>query len=522
MNMKNMKKKKITALLLTVIMLVSFLAGCKQAANTKEVNKKGTDTQTEESSNSENTETLSSTETVKLRYVVPGNAPTELERGLKAVNDKLAADGVGVEIEVQFLPWDVWDQKINIMLSTGEDFDMFHVMNDRVSLANYVSRGALADLTPYMEQYGEAIKAANPDLAMKSGQVNGKQYGIPAYWVESALNHQAIIRTDILKKYNLPMPKNFEELTSAYETVMKNWDGDQKPYFPMTGTEQVGGYFFNSDNDYVLYDKIFYVNQDGTVKNYYETEAFKESCKNARLWYEKGLINLDVLTISHEQMDNQLNSGDWFVHAGTIGDITNMKKNYPDITVDDFAWLDFDTETPEIRPYGTRNMQAVPKSSKHPEAAVKFINWLYSSQENFDLFVYGTEGVDYKKLDGRNYEAILDSESGQVPYSFSTWMIGNINYIYTSATAPKVVNEHLYNLDKTAVEGYASQFTFDGSKVQTQLADVNTQIAAVIAPMASGVVDYDSNIDEALELLRKAGIDDLVAEFKRQLEESRQ
>jgi putative aldouronate transport system substrate-binding protein len=72
------------------------------------------------------------------------------------------------------------------------------------------------------------------------------------------------------------------------------------------------------------------------------------------------------------------------------------------------------------------------------------------------------------------------------------------------------------------VEGYASQFTFDGSNVQTQLADVNTQIAAVIAPMASGVVDYDSNIEEALELLRKAGIDELVDEFKSQLEASRQ
>ena len=515
--------KKIMALLLTVVMSVSLLAGCKQTANseTSEGAKTDTAAQTSEPATSGDSTAPSATETVKLLYVIPGDAPADLERGLKAVNDKLATDGVGVELELKYFAWDVWDQKLNIMLSTGEEFDMFHVMNDRVSLANYASRGALADLTPFMEQYGTAIKAANPELAMKSGQVGGKQYGIPAYWVESALNHQATIRTDILKKYNLPMPTTFEELTSAYETVMKNWDGAQKPYFPMVGTEQVGGYFFNSDNNYVLYDKMFYVGQDGTVKNYFETDAFKESCKNARLWYEKGLINPDVLTTAHEQMDNQLNSGDWFIHAGTIGDISNVKKNYPDITVDDFAWLDFDTTTPEIRPYGTRNMQAVPLSSKHPEAAVKFINWLYTSQDNFDLFLYGTEGTDYKKLDGKNYEAILDATTGQVPFSFATWMIGNVNFEYTSTNAPKVTNEHLYSLDSTAVEGYASQFTFDGTNVQTQLADVNTQIAAVIAPMAAGVVDYDSNIEEALDLLRKAGIDELVTEFKNQLEASR-
>ena len=122
-------------------------------------------------------------------------------------------------------------------------------------------------------------------------------------------------------------------------------------------------------------------------------------------------------------MNNQLNTGDWLVHAGTIGDISSLKANYPDVTVDDFAWVDFDTETPEIRPYGTRNMQAVPASSKNPEASVKFINWLYASQENFDLFIYGEEGTDYNKLSDTDYEAIVD-ETGVPKY--------NVCLLYTS------------------------------------------------------------------------------------------
>ena len=100
-------------------------------------------------------------------------------------------------------------------------------------------------------------------------------------------------------------------------------------------------------------------------------------------------------------------------------------------------------------------------------------------------------------------------------------MIGNINFEYTSSTAPKITNEHLYNLDKNAVDGIASLFTFNGSEYQTQLADVNTIISSNIAPMASGVVDYSSNIDETLDLLKKAGIDELVAEFNKQLQESK-
>jgi hypothetical protein len=72
------------------------------------------------------------------------------------------------------------------------------------------------------------------------------------------------------------------------------------------------------------------------------------------------------------------------------------------------------------------------------------------------------------------------------------------------------------------VEGYAAMFTFDASKVQTQYADVQTQILAVIAPIATGVQDYDSNIENALKQLKAAGVDDLIAEFKAQLDASRQ
>lgn len=219
-------------------------------------------------------------------------------------------------------------------------------------------------------------------------------------------------------------------------------------------------------------------------------------------------------------MNNQLNTGDWFVHAGTIGDITSLKTNYPELTVDDFVWLDFDTETPEIRPYGTRNMQAVPLSSEHPESAVKFINWLYEDEENFNLFHFGTEGVDYNKLEDGAYEVIAN-DTGSSNWKFETWITGNINYILLNGNAPAPTNEHLYTVDETAVDGIASLMTFDASSVQTQVADVNTQISALIAPMACGVVKYDDGIEEALSMLEKAGIDDIVAEFQAQFDASK-
>lgn len=495
--------KKALTLLLAVIMISGILAGCGS-----------------------NNETSGTNKTVKCIYLVPGDEPTDLAIVQGLINDKMAADGVGVELEFKYIPWDAWDQKINIALSTNEKFDMFHVMNDRVSLASYASRGALADITEAVNQYGENIKKYNPDIMMKAGQVGEKQYGIPAYWVEFSINPQITIRKDIMREYGITeMPTTFEELTAAYEKVMKEWKGAQKPYVMLIGSTMSGLNLTAKTYDawpFVNYEKMINVSQDGTIKNYFETEEFKQDCYNARTWYEKGLINPDVLVFTNDQLNAQLNSGDWFIHLGTYGNsIESIKKNYPDITVDDFGFIDLAPEKPNVRPYGTRNMQAIPLSSEHPEAGVKVVNWIYANQDNYDLFLYGREGVDFKKVEPRNREDIIDPAKNLPLYNFADWMIGSVEYLRPAIGSPTITNELLFNKDKTAVDGICAQFTFDAKNVQTQMADVQTQISAVIAPIASGIKDYDSNIEEALSLLKKAGADDIIKEFKTQFEASK-
>lgn len=508
--------KKTVSMFLALAMVFTAFAACTQDGGNASAGSKAASGTSQAVS-----ETEASGETVKFTYVVPGDEPREYARGIADVNAKLAADNVGIEVELKFFAWDVWDQKINLMLSTGEEFDAFHVMNDRVSLTNYASRGALADISSQMDAYGSNITENVPALAVENGKVNGKTYGIPAFWVESALNEQATIRKDLLEKYNLEMPKTFEALTAAYKTVMENWDGESKPYFPSVSSNDRIPYFFSSNNDFCIYDNLIYVDQDGTIVNYYETETFKEAAKNAQIWYREGLISPDILTTTSDQSSNQLNTGNWFVLNGTIGSVTTIQSNVEGFAPEDIVWLDLTGGAAAIRPYGVKNIQAVPAASLHPESAVKFFDWLYSSQENYDLFIYGKEGVDYTTGENHTYEPIVDADLQAVPYSFATWMGGNINYSYLDATTSPEVNRHLYTIDENAVDGIAAGFSFDASSVQTQLADVNTQISAVLTPMAWGVTDYDSGIEEAISLLKKAGVDDVINAFKEQYEASK-
>ena len=462
-------------------------------------------------------------EVLTCKYVLPGDKPVEYEKVEEIINKKLSDDGVGVKLERQYIAWDAWDQKVNIMLSTGEVFDLLNVMNDRTPISTYVSKGALADITEAMDKYGENIKKVNPDIMMNSAKINDRLYAIPAFWVEFSHSPEITIRLDILRENGLSVPKSFEELTAAFETVMKNWKGNQKPYLPLIGSTVYKFGFDHKSYDswpFWVYDDLFYVNQNtGEVKCYFETEEFRMDCQNANDWYKKGLINPDVLVFKSEQLNSQLDSGNWFVHAGTYGNsIDNIKKNYPNITVEDFDFLNFFPEKPNLRPYGTRNMNSVPVTSKHPEAGVKFINWLYANQENYDLYVYGREGIDYNKKGDRGREDIIDLAKGRPLYFADDWMIGNLNFSRQAGNSPTITNKILFNIDKTAVDSIAGSFVFDATSIKAELANVRTEMAANITPIATGVLEYDKAIGPALDKLKKAGLDKVINEYKTQFE----
>lgn len=513
--------KKVIALLIAFAMMGTLLAGCGSGKTSIENTSTVKPAATAEST--ANAETTKPQEVVKCKYVLPGSKPVDYDKVETEINKKMLADGVGVELERQYIAWDAWDQKTNLMLSTGEEFDLLNVMNDKTPLAVYVSRGALADITSAIDQYGDNIKRLNPPIMMGSVTVNSKLYAVPAFWVEFANNPELTVRLDILKQFNISVPTTVEELTSAFETVMKNWKGKDKPYFSRIGKD--AGPFNIAWKTYDTFpfnviDKLFYVNQDGTVKAFPETEEFKKDSQLARSWYKKGLINPDVLVYKEEQQRSQLDSGNWVFHAGTFGNSVEqtIKKNYPTITVDDFGFLNMAPEKPNLRPFGTRNMNAVPVTSKNPEAGVKFINWLYASQENYDLYMYGREGIDFKKIGDKNREDINDQAQNRPLYYADDWMIGNLAYLRPSLGAPTITNKVLFNIDKTAADSIAGNFAFDATNVKAELANVRTVMAANIAPIMSGVVDYDKAYPAALEKLKEAGLDKVMAEYKTQFE----
>ncbi|MCC3374525.1 extracellular solute-binding protein [Cohnella sp. REN36] len=510
--------KKASIAMLICIMLTAGLAGCSGGKESGGNNEPSGGSSAAPSAGASDGQTPKQ-EVVTIKYVLPGTEPSEWKTVQQEVNKKLLADGVGVQIEKEYIDWGAWEQKINLKLSTNENFDLFHVMNDWVGLANYVGRGALKDVTAEVEQYGPNLKKVIPASVWSGVTKDGKIYGIPAYWYESAVDGSITINKYLLDKAGVSADfKNRDEMLDAMEQVNKKLN--MKLTIPLRGGTAGPADIFQRTYDkypFTVRDNIAFIAEDGVVKNWVETDEFKQDAAWFRNAYQRKLINPDVLTVKQEQIADQIKYGKYLFTFGTPNKLSDVQKTYPDAKDEDFALIRLNPEKPRYRMVNAKNVNVVAANSKHPAEAVKFLNWLYDNQDNYDLFMYGIEGKTYKKIGDKGIETVIDPKTNTPLYLQDDWMIGNLNFIrvdenYLSA------NRELYKADPDAKNFFAADFFFDPAPVKAEMANVQAAFTSDVSPIYRGVLDYDKHIKAAQDKLKAAGIDKVLGEYQKQLD----
>lgn len=511
--------KKAPIIILSCMLLMVLLAGCNGGNNEPNITSSTPDSTVIETAGSSAGADGPKEEVITIKYVIPGTEPKEWPAVKEAVNKKLLADGVNVQIEKEYIDWGAWEQKINLKLSTNEDFDMFHVMNDWVGLANYAGRGALKDITAEVEQYGPNLKKVVPESVWSGVTKEGKIFGIPAYWYESAVDGSITINKYLLNKAGVDSSfSNRQEMLDAMEQV--NAKLNMKLTIPIRGGTAGPADIFQRTYDtypFTVRDNIAYIAEDGIVKNWVETDEFKQDAAWFAQAYKKKLVHPDVLTIKQEQVEQQIKSGQYVFMFGTPNKLMDVQKTYPDIKDEDIELIRLNPETSRYRMVNAKNVNVVAANSKHPAEAVKFLNWLYDNQDNYDLFMYGLEGTTYKKVGDKGVEMVIDPKTNTPLYIQDDWMIGNLNFIRVDENL-LTANKQLFIADPEAKNFFAADFFFDPAPVKAEMGNVQAVFTSDVSPIYRGVVDFDKNIKGAHEKLKAAGIDKVLAEYQKQLD----
>jgi len=458
-----------------------------------------------------------------MRFLSPGDHFPEERTVMNALNRKLKADGVNIEVSLIRVPWDAWGQKSNLMLATGEEFELLHVMQDLKSLGVLYSKNAIVPLNDALKKYPELVKKF-PQGMWDEVTVDGKILAVPAWTTnkDGKSHGEFYYRKDLLDKLGLPVPATVDEVIDTALKLQQAIEEEQgKKSYVYNPMERPVSWLHRTYDRYPFYVDtnlgVVMVDQEGNVHSWLETEEFKNDAKVYKRMNDLGLIHPDLLILEENYEATEASFGRFamgFESFDYSSNFVSMRQHRPEAVLGDGI---LEPQKGKFRYFYSWNANAVPVTSKHPEAGLKFLNWLYSSKENHDLFHYGIEGVTYTSSGPERFEPLKGAD-GQDLYQFDNWMTPYIAYRRIEESVPeKVFDIFKKEITDPVTVSPVTGFQFNVEPVAHEASNLESEVKKIVWPIKYGFQSYDEAFPDAIRRLKAAGLDEYLAEYERQL-----
>lgn len=447
---------------------------------------------------------------VTIKALLVGSAPNDEAAVLAAVNKKLADDGLNIAIQTVYAD-DYWN-RLALAVAGAEEYDL--VWAHASTISELVAKGVYQPITSIINTAAPQIAASIPRSALLAGTVNKELYALPRVIPMAEYNFVYNIRGDLRQKYGLLPITTLAELEAYFDVIKANEpnmyctiDHNAQPLYPV-----FANYYFpiGDGGGNALY--VDPTDPSHTVRSFMESDAFKQVADTKYRWRQQGYIPQDSSRVQ--------NAHQGFVYGmvACIPSNTLSETERVDELVNNVPGAFIETvllnPNPLYLTFGGDNMLAVASTSKHPTETVKFINWIKSSQTNFDLWSFGVEDVNYK-LDGQSVS--YDGIPANKRYSPNVWMWNDITIARFSKNIPVANIQKLKDWDKTATVTPYIGFNLDQTSIKTEVAQISAVINEYYNQLKEGSVSYDSVKATYSQALRNAGIQRVIDECQRQL-----
>ena len=187
---------------ISVILMVMMIASLVACGGSKKEEKEPTVKPTDGAQTGKDAEL----EHVTLSVYFPGGASGQVDEAkVEEEINKYLKDKINASVDLVQLDWATWDTKPNLMIGSGEEFDIIFTANwGGTVFGSNVARGAFIALDDLIENYGKELKSTLPTEVLDAARVDGKVYAIPTY-KEMAANFGLLFNKDLLDKYNFDL-----------------------------------------------------------------------------------------------------------------------------------------------------------------------------------------------------------------------------------------------------------------------------------------------------------------------------
>lgn len=454
------------------------------------------------------------------------------EDGLTEVMEEINAileEEINVHVNYTTMDVATYMEQIGLMLSGGESFDLVMATAiPSVSFGTMQSQNQLMDITDLLPVYAPELTELMADY-IPATTVDGVVYGVPCYRQYNGSGY-LVMRKDVLDELGLTEQAReidswddaeviFKAVQEAQDSlpaelrttaVVCNSDGQGSLISGMTWETSANDWSEHEGFDVLgNSNKLIIVDDDGKVQNFFESDEYRGQIELVHSWYEEGLVYKDAATT--------VETGDTLVKNG-VSFATFLNAEYG-VEATKGATIGREIVCVEIceSPVQTYNVNqwawCVPTTSESPEAAVAFMNLMYTNAEIENLFAYGIEGRDYELTENGEARVLEDAV-----YQCSDFLFGNQFLAYPAAgnggDFRTLAEEDLKEATRSPYLGCV----VNTDPIANELTAISNVLNKYEKGLESGTLD-PSVIDTMVEELNAAGAQEVVEYYQTCLDE---
>ncbi|HFR3814897.1 TPA: ABC transporter substrate-binding protein [Streptococcus suis] len=419
-----------------------------------------------------------------------GDAPKNIDVLLENAN-KIIEKEAGAHLDIKYISWGDYKDKMAIITSSGEEYDIAFADNYIIN----AQKGAYADLTELYKKEGKALYDIIDPAYIKGNTIDGKIYAVPV--IGNVASQQMLsFNQDMVDKYGFDISKvdSYDDVESMLATI-KEKEADVTPFaWVKSSKPSTDGLEYPAGNE--LPFAIDLKGDTTKVVNPFEVDRHMVNLRTIHKYYKAGYIMADAATTD---ATFSLDVANWFVREETQG-----PADFGDSLLSTVAGYKI-TSKPITSAYKTSGSTQVAnfvisKTSKNKEKAMEVLTLINTNPELLNGLVFGPEGVNWEKdPSAENRIKLLDGYKGDT--RMSAWNTGNSQILYIT---DKVTDEDVKKAEELlagAEESPLLGFNFNADAVKTEITSIQNIMSQYAASINTGTVDPDVAVPEMLKKL---------------------
>ncbi|RCX17844.1 putative aldouronate transport system substrate-binding protein [Anaerobacterium chartisolvens] len=502
-------KKALTLMLATFMLFAVLMSGCGSndgAASGKDKTAAGDKTAVK----NENTEDKG--KPYEIMWYTIGSPQKDIPDVMEELS-KYTKEKINATVKMTQFNWgDDYNNKMNVIISSGEPYDLCFTCSWANQYLPNVARNAFLPVDDLLKEYGKGIIESENPLFLEANKVNGKLYAIPVNKELSAQSRWLFNKT-LVEKYKLDIskPLTLEELEPMLRTVKE-------------GEKDIGDLLvvrndFNlprqaDDYEWAAGTSIPMVvpmsTKDYKVIEYFEQPDVLKSLDTMRKYFNAGYIRKDAATSTDQDYKK---TGKWFVRIGGwlpgADQIWSREEKDPVVST---------PITGDLYISGSQlsgSMIAISATSKNPEKSMEFLNLLNTDKFVRNMVDSGIENVHYKMENGKQ----IDLEKGTNDYNMPSFSLGNRFICNLYQDDPDDLWDQYKSFNDSGIKSPILGFNSNLDGVKKEVAALSNIHAEFYRPIVTGTVDYKSYLPKYMDKMNSNGYDAVKKELQKQIDE---